>query len=201
MGGYAHGRWSADAVVAALTNLALEGDFESDLQRLKDAIDTANAQIYVRVLGEGEKMGTTVAALLCQDGRFSVQWVGDSRIYLLRDGGLRRLTHDHTQVQELIDRGLLEPDQAHDHPFGHVLARAVGTALRVELDVSGDQVEAGDRFLLCSDGLTRVVGDDEILAIATAGDPSSICDALVELCLQRGAPDNVTIIVVAYHGP
>jgi serine/threonine protein phosphatase PrpC len=110
MGGYAHGRWSADAVVAALTNLALEGDFEGDLQRLKGAIDAANAQIYVRVLGEGEKMGTTVAALLCQDGRFSVQWVGDSRVHLLRDGALRPLTRDHTQVQELVDAGLLEPD-------------------------------------------------------------------------------------------
>jgi serine/threonine protein phosphatase PrpC len=201
MGGYAHGRWSADAIVAALTNLAVDGDFDRDLQRLKDAIYATNAQIYARVLADGEKMGTTVAALLCQDSRFSVQWVGDSRVYLLRAGGLRQLTRDHTQVQELIDGGLLELDQAHDHPFGHVLARAVGETLSVEVDTSGGQVEAGDRFLICSDGLTRVVPDDEIRAIATVGDPASICDALVELCLQRGAPDNVTIIVVASDGP
>jgi serine/threonine protein phosphatase PrpC len=200
MGGYAHGRWSADVVVAALNSLVVRGEFEGDVEQLKDAINVANSKIYVRALAEGSKMGTTVAAILCQDGCFSVQWVGDSRAYLLRDGELRQLTHDHTQVQALVDAGLLEPDQAHDHPFGHVLARAVGETISVEVDTSRGQVQAGDRFLICSDGLTRVVPDDEILTIAMVGDPASICDALIDLSLQRGAPDNVTIIVVVHDG-
>ena len=118
-------------------------------------------------------MGSTVAALIVQEGFFSVLWVGDSRVYLFRDGTLHQLSRDHTQVQEMVDSGLLTPDEAKTHPMSHVLARAVGVQASLELDVIVDEAGVGDRFLLCSDGLTARVSPEEIAA-AMAGVPAEI---------------------------
>ena len=142
-------------------------------------------------------MGSTVVALLVQDRRFAVLWAGDSRIYLRRDRSLHQLTRDHTQVQDMVDAGLLSPEEAKEHPMKHVLARAVGVQPRLELDAIVDEADVGDMFLLCSDGLTGQVSDDEIVTTMNGRQPQAVCAALVELCLERGAPDNVTTVAVA----
>jgi serine/threonine-protein phosphatase Stp1 len=123
-------------------------------------------------------------------------WVGDSRIYLRRADMLVPLTRDHSQVQEMVDRGLLSPEEAEDHPRGHVLARAVGVGARIAVDVVTDGVELGDRYLLCSDGLSGQVADPELSAMLGLPDQSEAIEALVARALDRGAPDNVTAILV-----
>jgi len=197
MGGHAHGQWSSNTIVSAVRDLSLSGDFDADVNSLADAIHAANAVIHERTMAEGVSMGSTVVALLVRDRRFAVLWAGDSRIYLCRDGWLHQLTRDHTQVQEMVDAGLLSPEEAKEHPMKHVLARAVGVQPSLQLDAIVDEVDAGDIFLLCSDGLTGQVSDQEIVQAMGARQPQAVCASLVELCLERGAPDNVTTVTVA----
>jgi serine/threonine-protein phosphatase Stp1 len=197
MGGHANGRWASGTIVDAVAPLSPLGDLDGDIRRVADAIHAANATIYDRSKVDGASMGSTVAALLVQEGFFAVLWVGDSRVYLFRDGQLHQLSRDHTQVQEMVDAGILSPEEAKTHPMSHVLARAVGVQASLELDVIVDEAEVGDKFLLCSDGLTARVSTDEIAAAMAGGSPQVASTSLVELCLERGAPDNVTAIAVA----
>jgi serine/threonine-protein phosphatase Stp1 len=197
MGGHANGRWASGTIVDAIAPLTASGDLDADIRSVADAIHAANATIFDRSQVDGVSMGSTVAALLVQEGFFAVLWVGDSRVYLFRDGMLYQLSRDHTQVQEMVDGGLLTPDEAKTHPMSHVLARAVGVQASLELDVIVDEAGVGDRFLLCSDGLTARVSADEIAAAMAGGSPQVASSSLVELCLERGAPDNVTAIAVA----
>ena len=131
---------------------------------------------------------------------FAVLWAGDSRAYLYRDHHLYLLTRDHTQVEALLERGLLTIEQAVDHPMKHVLARAVGVQEHLQIDAIRDTVAARDVFLLCSDGLYAVMTDAEIAAIIEE-QGSDACERLIETCLDRGAPDNVTVTLVAAREP
>jgi serine/threonine protein phosphatase PrpC len=126
-----------------------------------------------------------------------VLWAGDSRAYLLREGRLARLTRDHTQVQDRVERGLLSPDEARTHPMAHVLTRAVGVGPELELARADGAAWPGDTFLLCSDGLHGVAEDAEIAAALAGKSPSVACEALLALAYERGAPDNVTVVVAA----
>jgi serine/threonine protein phosphatase PrpC len=197
MGGHEHGRRAADAIVAALWAVKPTGVFETDAKQVADAIHAANARIWAEAQAAGASMGSTAAVLLIQDRRFAVVWAGDSRVYLLRDGVLHRLTRDHTQVQEMVDRGLLTAEEARGHPMSHVLSRAVGVAPDVELDAVADEVELGDVYLICSDGLYGVVPEPQIAARVGSHSPEAACDRLIELCLRAGAPDNVTLVAVS----
>lgn len=197
MGGHAHGDWAANAVVQALESTHLPADFDAATRGVADAIHSANRRIWAEAQRRGQQMGSTVVALLARDTRFSVAWVGDSRGYLLRGGTLIALTRDHSQVQEMVDRGLISPAEARHHPRGHVLARAIGVGGRLQVDVVADEVEPGDLFLLCSDGLTGVLDDEAIAAILIANEPQAALDMLIETTLDRGAPDNVTAILVS----
>lgn len=197
MGGHVHGGWASGVIAKAIDSLVSSDDFDADVNGVAAAIHAANATIHDRSRSEGASMGSTAAALLVQQGRFSALWAGDSRIYLLRDGALYQLTRDHTQVQELVDAGRLSQEEAKGHPMSHVLARAVGVRPGLELEAMVDEAAVGDVFLLCSDGLTVVVSDAEISEAMQSPQPQAICGHLVELCLSRGAPDNVTVVAVA----
>lgn len=202
MGGHAHGDWASQVLTRALADAALPEDFDEACRQIAAAIHAGNAQIWAEAQAREQQMGSTVAVLLVRDGRFGVIWVGDSRAYLLRAGMLYQLTRDHTQVQELVDRGLLEPHEASSHPRAHVLARAVGVTATLEVDVVVDAAEAGDVFLLCSDGLTGQVSDPELTTmLAAPHGKAQIRDRLISLTLERGAPDNVTVIVVGTGEP
>jgi serine/threonine protein phosphatase PrpC len=141
-------------------------------------------------------MGTTAVGLILRGREFAIGWVGDSRAYIQRRGGLFQLTVDHTHVQDLIDEGILRPEDAVDHPMSHVLTRALGVSETLQVDIVKDEAEPGDRFLLCSDGLSGPVSEAEIRAALHLDNPQSAVDALIERAYANGAPDNVTAIVI-----
>ena len=196
MGGHEHGEWASACIADTLAALPLPTGFDDASRVVADALHRANALIHAEARARGSQMGSTVVVLLVREGRFAVLWVGDSRVYLCRARELVRLTHDHTQVQELIDRGLLSAADAEGHPMSHVLARAIGVGETVAVDVVADEVESGDVFLLCSDGLMARVEDREIAAVLAEQDPDTRVARLVKLTLDRGAPDNVTVVTV-----
>jgi len=159
----------------------------------------ANAAIYERTLTEIDKqgMGTTVSALLLSHGRYLIGQVGDSRVYLLRDGALRQLTKDHSYVQEQVDAGFLTPEQARYHPYSNVITRCVGAGEHVEPDVYGGDVRVGDLFLVASDGLTGMVDDRRLQQLLLSRvTPERLVDALITEANGRGGLDNITAIIV-----
>jgi len=199
MGGHQAGRWASEQIKNALDELPLSRDFDADFRQISNAVHGANTTIAAESERVGATIGSTVAVLYGSESRFAIFWAGDSRVYLLRQGELVRMTTDHTQVQEMVDEGLLTVEEAEMHPDRHVLSRAVGVGHKLTLDAMMGDIEPGDRFLLCSDGLTGVVTDAEIgeQLGATAPDPAT--RQLLDLVLSRNAPDNVTIIAVVYQ--
>ncbi len=197
MGGYAGG-----VVAAAIAAEVVGARFLEDgsANGLEAAVAAANRQIFERGVEPGlEGMGTTlVAAAVVGSGsaaRVLVANVGDSRAYLLRDGSLRQLTEDHSVAAELVRLGRLEEDEGQEHPGRHVLTRALG----VDRDVAPDLIEVepqlGDRLLLCSDGLSNELDDDQILALLRVGEPSDAARSLVAAANAHGGLDNVTAVV------
>ena len=201
MGGLARGDWAATAVVEAIAALPRDEDLAVMLDAVADAIQAANSRVLAESVSAGTQMGTTVVALVIRDRRFGVVWAGDSRAYLLRDGTLHRLSRDHSQVQELIDRQLLTAEGAATHPLRHVLTRAVGVAEPLELDMITDALRPDDVFLLCSDGLHGVIDEPEIADHLAHIGSSDAVGAMVAQCLARGAPDNVTVVTIVASEP
>ena len=197
MGGHANGAWASGAVGHAVGQVRPTGSFDGDVAALAEALQAANAHIFATATANGARMGSTAVLLHIAGDRFACVWAGDSRIYLMRDGGLHRLTRDHTQVQEMVDRGLLTPQEAERHPMGHVLSRAVGVQEVLELEAVSDLVKSRDVFLLCSDGLSGFVSEEEIAERLGGFGGETACKRLLELVLSRGAPDNVTMVAVA----
>jgi serine/threonine protein phosphatase Stp1 len=200
MGGHKNGQFASQKLAAAIDAAAIPDDLDGACQAIADAIYSANDEVFAEAQRVGEQMGSTIVALVIRDVEFAVLWAGDSRAYLLRDDVLHQLTRDHTQVQEMLDRGLLSAAEAADHPMSHVLARAVGVQSDLEIDAISDTALVGDTFLLCSDGLHGVLSDSEITqVIANWGRESAA--KLVEECLEKGAPDNVTVAIVRTFEP
>lgn len=201
MGGHERGDWASERIVAAIETVRPNGDFDQLVKDFSSAIHTANAEIYEASVSHGARMGSTVVGLVIGGRRFAVVWAGDSRAYLLRRGTFIQLTTDHTQVQALIDRGILAPEEARSHPMSHVLAKAVGVESSLELDAIADIVEPGDIFLLCSDGLYGTLNEGEIHGILAVGPPSTAAETLLDRCLVSGAGDNVTIVIIQAQEP
>jgi serine/threonine protein phosphatase Stp1 len=196
MGGHAKGEWASSVIAAALADGPVAEDFDGACLALADRIHAANRTIFTEAQGRGEQMGSTVVALHVRDDRFAVIWVGDSRAYLLRDRQLYQLTVDHSRVQDMVEQGLLDPAEAETHAMRNMLSRAVGVMEDVQVDIVADRTMPGDVFLLCSDGLTCLLGNDEIARILTEQDTDSAVETLLEMVLARGAPDNVSIVAV-----
>lgn len=196
MGGHDKGEWASAAVTRAIDSVVPSDDFDEACEQVAGAVHRANAEIYAEAERYGGQMGSTVVALHLNGARFALFWVGDSRGYVLRNGVLYCLTRDHSQVQAMVDQGLLRQDEVAGHPMSHVLARAVGTSPGVEVDVVMDEAQPGDIFLLCSDGLTNRLSDDEIGAILGAHTHHAALDRLIGLTLERAAPDNVTAVII-----
>jgi serine/threonine protein phosphatase Stp1 len=144
----------------------------------------------------GRTIGSTVVALLVGKGAFVCLWAGDSRIYRARGGVLQQLTRDHSLVQELVDLGELAPDDAEGHPNANVITRAVGVDASLDLDSIEGDVRPGDVFLLASDGLTRLVSNAELLAGLQGKALEETADSLLATCLERNAPDNVSMVIL-----
>lgn len=197
MGGHGGGDLASRAVASALARLAPQPSGAALLSEFEACIGAANAELRALAHSRGGSVvGTTLVAMLVHSGHFACVWCGDSRVYLLRGGALEQVTRDHSEVQELIDRGVLDRDEAKVWPRRNVVTRALGVAEQAELEIIDGPTFAGDRFLLCSDGLTAHVDDREIAALLAVEDPQKACDDLLALTLQRGASDNVSLIVV-----
>ncbi|ONH30586.1 PP2C family protein-serine/threonine phosphatase [Pseudofrankia asymbiotica] len=196
MGGHAAGEVASSTVISALADLDTEIDDDDLLEALVAAMHDANAQLRAMAARDGtlDGMGTTVTALLASGDQLGVLHVGDSRCYLLRDEVLSQVTHDHTLVQDLVDQGRITPEQANTHPQRSLLMRALD-GREVEPDLSVRQVRVGDRYLLCSDGLSGVVSGETILEALLGTTPRDAVDRLVELALKGGGPDNITVVV------
>ncbi len=197
MGGHEEGRWAAATLVSAMTSLHPAGDFEADCRQVVDTIGTANQAVLRGAKARNTISGATMVALLLQGRRFACFWAGDSRLYRLRNDELAQISHDQTQVQQLVDAGLLTAAEARVHPRAHLVLNAVGVRSRLKVETVTGEARPADRFLLCSDGLTDVVADSEIACELGASEPREAARRLVDLTLERGAPDNVTVIVVA----
>ena len=194
MGGHDAGEVASTMVTDALRCLPPATSLDALAASALEALREVNSDL-IELAGSRRTIGTTVVGLAIADGAFRCFWLGDSRAYRLRDGELERLSHDHSVVQELVDAGMLRADEADAHENANLITRAVGVADSIDLDMSSGEVRAGDVFLLASDGLTRVVPDSE-LATELGAPPDHAADALVARVLARGAPDNVSLIIV-----
>ena len=197
MGGYRSGDVASRAIVEALRALAPMASAALFLGAFEQQVARVNSDLRALALTrETEVVGTTLVALLVHSENFACVWCGDSRAYLRRGGALSQISRDHSEVQELIDNGLLDEEKAKTWPHRNVVTRALGATDKPELDLVDGRIYSGDRFLLCSDGLTTHVAQDEIAAMLSIASPQSAVDRLLALTLDRGASDNISIIVV-----
>ncbi len=196
MGGHAAGEVAAKVVIAAFAPLDDDEPGNDLLDQLHGATLAGNAAIseLVREDPEREGMGTTLTAVLFAGNKIGLVHVGDSRAYLMRDGTLSQITHDDTFVQSLIDEGRISEDEASHHPQRSLLLKAL-TGHEVEPSLTVREARAGDRYLLCSDGLSGVVSAETLAEGLKIHDPQECSDRLIELALKGGGPDNITCIV------
>jgi protein phosphatase len=198
MGGQNAGEVASAAAVKTLENCFAQMRTEP-AQHLKNAFLDANAAIHKKSLEEAEMsgMGTTCTAILLQDGLGYSAHVGDSRLYLIRNHGIYQLSEDHSTVMELVTKGEITMEQARHHPDKNVITRSLGSREHVEISTWTEPMRllAGDRFLLCSDGMYDYVEDEEICGIAAAQSPLNTCRQLVDLARERGGGDNISVAV------
>jgi serine/threonine protein phosphatase PrpC len=200
MGGHEAGSLASSTVVDALRTIGVPASAPDLLARLEDRILRANARLRDEARDRGNAVvGSTVVALLVFGGNYAVLWSGDSRLYLVRDGRIAQLTRDHTEAQELVDKGVLRQDEVRTWPRRNVVTRAVGVNEVPELDIDHGSLQPGDIFVICSDGLTAHAADEEILARVRGAGAQQACDDLIALALERGGTDNVTVLVVHYR--
>ena len=197
MGGHAAGEVASSVAVSTLATLEDDVPSTELLDALATAVNQANEAIsdMVEKHPQLDGMGTTLTALLWSGRRVGLVHVGDSRAYLLRNGQIQQITHDHTFVQQLQDEGRITADEAAVHPQRSLLLRALDGRSNPEPDLSVREVHLGDRYLVCSDGLSGVVSDAQLGAVLTDSDLESAVDTLVDLALRAGGPDNITCIV------
>ena len=198
MGGHAAGEVASAVAISALAGLDHQTPGTDLLDPLADAVARANTTLHEMSLADPavEGMGTTLTAMLWQDARVALCHIGDSRAYLLRDGDFSQITRDHTLVQSLVDDGRLTPEAAASHPQRSLLLRALDGRTEAEPDLSIREVRLGDRYLLCSDGLSDVVTEQTLhRTLLAIPDPDQAVIQLVELANRAGGPDNITCIV------
>jgi protein phosphatase/serine/threonine-protein phosphatase Stp1 len=202
-GGHEAGEVASEMIVTTLETIPAALTAEEMLVQVRMRISAAHAalQAYAARKGAGALVASTVVVLIVRHGHFACLWAGDSRAYLQRDNVLRRISRDHSLVQELVDAGELDEADAEGHPRANVITRAVGDpAETIELDKVTDRVANGDRFLLCSDGLSKVLDDPTIADLLEAGPVDEAADRLVQAALARQAADNVTAVVMEVVG-
>jgi len=210
IGGHRAGEVASELAVNIISQLVADSDGQDPLRILEEAIHQASAAIHQQsqLNLEQSGMGATCACAWIMGSRLHIATVGDSRVYLMRGGTIQQLSTDHTWIQEALDRGLLQPDQVEGHPNSHVIRRYLGSAAPPEVDFrirlndsqdmlnQGLQLVAGDRVLLCSDGLTDLVEDTEILTAFQNDTLERAGQKLVDLANQRGGHDNITLVAV-----
>ena len=200
MGGEQSGDLASHTVIEALQHVPPPASASELLGHCEDRVVEANAALkrIAAERGDGSIVGTTIAVLLIFDSYYACVWAGDSRIYRVRGATIEQISRDHTEVQELVQDGVLSPEEARNHPGRNVITRAIGIYEDPELEMEHGALEPGDVFVICSDGLFAHVREQEILGYVARSSSQEACDAMVALTLERGAVDNVTVIVVRY---
>ena len=205
MGGHEAGDIASQMVINALQGIAPPTSWPDFLEAVRESLHDVNRRLREESAQhyQHRTIGTTVAVLMAYETQCACLWVGDSRIYRLRDSQLQQLTRDHSHVQELVDQGLIAPENAHRHPLANVITRAVGSTNELQIDEVVHPLQAGDLFLLCSDGLNKTVSDEEIARLLAHSDHNcqEAVKAFIHLALMRDANDNVTTVVVNIDGP
>lgn len=204
MGGYRGGAIASSLVVEAIEEYFLDAKLSDPQKALRESIYTANERIYLRGKQDEDlsRMGSTCVLALVKGDQLHLAHVGDSRIYFMRQGGkLQRLTRDHTVVQHFVDVGLLSEEEAEGHPDSHILSRALGPRAHVEPEVRDEPVilQEGDRVLLCSDGLTKMLTEQNISTmLSMETELQEIADKMVDVANHNGGEDNVTVLAFEY---
>ncbi len=202
MGGHAVGDLASRLVIDALKRLGPPVSMKAFIADARAHLQVANGQLRQEAARrQVQRIGSTVVALLACDRFCGYVWAGDSRLYLVRDRQLRQLTRDHSQVEALKSLGVITDEEARHHPAQHMITRAVGATDLLELDDDAIEVADGDIFLLCSDGLSNEIGEDDMLAVLTTAAHDTAPGQLVSLALERGGRDNITAVVVRAEDP
>jgi PPM family protein phosphatase len=215
IGGHRAGEVAAELTINYIIEKVSQSNGKNPITIMESAIHAASQAIAARSASKEEQhgMGSTCACVWLEAHNLFIAYVGDSRIYLVRDGSIQRLTIDHTWVQEAVDRGIITPAQAHDHPNVHVIRRHLGSVelpdvdFRLRLngnedtqrahDNQGTPLKKGDILLMCTDGLTDMVWDDEILRlILTRNSLKSAAEDLIAQANERGGHDNITVVLI-----
>jgi len=216
MGGHAAGEIASKVAVESINEFVcltggdeeitwpfgLDENISYDGNRLKTAIRYANRKVLeaTKEKSEYEGMATTVAAVLVDGDTANLGHVGDSRVYLMRDGEITQLTSDHSWVNEQIQSGVISPDQARTHPLRNVVTRALGGKPDLQVDMQQHKAKAGDMLLLCSDGLTTMITDEDIARVVreAGGDVEKAAQALVASANAKGGEDNITVLLIRF---
>lgn len=202
MGGHAAGDVASQMIVSKLQGVDSHDKLSDFVDDVEDRVLEVNRRLY-DMCSEGDEprlMGSTLAALLAFGKHVVSMWVGDSRVYRLREGELlKQITTDHSEVEEMIAHGTLSEASALDHPAANVVTRAVGGLDHVYVDLELDELEDKDRYLICSDGLFKDLSEEEIEELLGEGSCVVACHALIDTVLERECADNVTVVVVEFN--
>lgn len=200
MGGHDAGDFASQTITEELARIDAADSIEDLQARFMKRLARAHTRLQDHAAAmDADTVGATLVGLLTFESNYLCVWSGDSRIYLLRDGVLTQQTKDHTEVNDLIDAGLMNQEQAASWPRRNVITRAIGVSDEPQCDVVTGRLEPDDMFLLCSDGLTEHSSDGDVLqALLAAGSPEKACSDLIAMTLEKGAKDNVTTVVVHF---
>jgi protein phosphatase len=199
MGGHEAGALASATVVNALQTINTPSSVTDLINLCQDRLSHANRELLqIADARGGIVIGATVAAFLAHNGYYAALWSGDSRVYQLRGDAIAQISRDHTEVAELIAEGVLTPEEARNWPRRNVITRAIGVHDEIDVEVTQGILQKGDTFIICSDGLTAHVSDEEIFEKARSLPPQTASDALVAMTMERGAVDNVTVVIIRY---
>jgi protein phosphatase len=196
MGGHAAGDVASATIIEELSAIEAPTSAAELLENCEERVFRANDRLMDIAAERGAVIGSTVAILMIYGQEYACLWSGDSRIYCIRDGQIRQLTRDHSEVEDLVAEGKLTREEARTWSRRNVITRAIGIERDPELEVVNGPLNPNDTFIICSDGLSSHVEDDEILSLTSDVSSQKACDALIALTLERGATDNVTVVVV-----
>lgn len=198
MGGHEAGEVASAKVTEALLHLPIVYHLDEIVECSIDALKQVNRELIrlARSDHTPRTIGSTVVGLAIRGGEYRCFWAGDSRAYRVHDGKIHQISRDHSLVQDLVEAGMLDPAEAEGHPDSNVITRAVGVSENLRIDTVGGEAEPGDIFLLGSDGLTRLVEPDELLDQLTTYPSDIAADGLLQMVLDRGAPDNVSFVII-----
>lgn len=199
MGGARAGNIASAMTVELFLDAFSKLDGDDDTHRMGQAAIQANDQVFQRAITDDDcaGMGTTLVACLVEQGHSLLLNVGDSRAYRINEGGIRQITRDHSVVEDLVKSGKLTREEARNHPRKNLITRALGCEPQLRADLFQEDTAQGDWLLMCSDGLSNMVTEQEMLyEVIHGGDANTCCQRLLDIAMHRGAPDNVTVVLI-----